>query len=223
MFSSQGISEAAPDWWPAAEAQPTAPSSIQHSSRMWISKSLQPSWAGITNSSSSGSLLLALDKTSAAEGKTHSCEKSKFPHEEQVPSCAHVLQEQSHIPDCLLQSPVGTQRTTNSFSARGSFLSFVTQRDRIPAKYTVEDSPRDKKLLLFLNRLIPQDTISERHTACQLVGKRTKGGPSSSIRSPRKPTHTLWTSGWQSRNLHVLLSQQGRQESTVIYINRFLV
>lgn len=169
MFSSQGILGAAPDWWHAAEAQLTAPSNIQHSSRIWLSKSLQPSWAEITTSSSSGGLPLALDKTSAVEGKTHSCENSKFPHEEQVLSCAHeeggvplpALQEQSHIPDCLLQSPFGTQRTTNSFSARGSFLSFITQRDRIPAKYTVEDSPGDKKLLLFLNRLVPQDMISD--------------------------------------------------------------
>lgn len=88
------------------------------------------------NSSSSGGSLLAVDKTSAAEGKEHSCEKSRFPHEEQVLSCAYeegdvplpVVSEKSHIPDCLPQSPFGTQRTTNSFSARGSFLSFITQR-----------------------------------------------------------------------------------------------
>lgn len=95
QWGSQGALEAAPGWQHAAEAQPTAPSNIQLHTRMWSFKSLQPSWAGIINSSSSGCSLLALDKTSGAEDKTHSCEKYKFPHEEQVLSCAH---EDSGVP-----------------------------------------------------------------------------------------------------------------------------
>lgn len=111
------------------------------------------------NPSRSGGSLLVLYKTSAAEGKKHSCEKSDFPHKEQVLSCAReeggvllpVVQEKSHVSDCLPQSPLGTQRTTKSFSARGSFLSFITQaeRDKIPTKYAAEDSPGGKSCFCF--------------------------------------------------------------------------
>lgn len=159
----------------------------------------------------------------SCRGKTHGWER---PHEEQVISSAQG-EGGAPLPVGIRQFPLPWLPPINSFWDSGDhqFLTkvffsqlYYTKRDKIPA----EDRPRRQKLLLFLNRLIPQNIMSE--TSCLPASrKKIKGRSSSSIGSSRKLPHTHTLKFWQRRNLHPLQAQQERQENTLISISRFLV
>lgn len=134
-------------------------------------------------------------KNTSCRGKTHGWER---PHEEQVISSAQG-EGGAPLPVGIRQFPLPWLPPINSFWDSGDhqFLSkgffsrlYYTKRDKIPA----EDRPRRQKLLLFLNRLIPQNIMSE--TSCLPASRKNKRKILFLYRVIQEaPTHTLWSSG----------------------------
>lgn len=173
-FFGQWGSQAAPGQQRAAEAQLTTPSNthLLATTEEFKSYSLhkqvsQTHPAAVGHSSHETEHQLQRGK--------HTALRSLLPLVEQALSCAQEggvpLLTASHTPDHLPQSPLVIQRTTSSFSASGSFLSFTAQRGTQFLKCTAEHSPGGKAASAS-NRLLS----SERH-CLPANRKRTKGAP----------------------------------------------
>lgn len=143
-----------------------APSNIQLHAGMWIFKSLQPSWAGIMNSSSSDSSLLPPEGNTSCRGKTQGWRvpmRSKWPPVPREKVLLHSLLDKT-IPTSLTASHkvlLGLRGIT-SFSPRGSFLSFNRKR-RI--KFLQRTGPGGKSSFCFSTGSFLK-TSAQRHSAC---------------------------------------------------------
>lgn len=215
FLPTERVSWSSPSCWDATE--PTAPSNIQLHTGMWIFTSLQCSWGGMMNSSSSDSSLLPPEKTPAAEGKHRAGRVplrnkwSPVPREKLV---FHSLLDQT-----ILTSLTASHKVLlGPVSQQGDLFSALLHRE---GKTPAEDSSGGKSSFCFWTGSFLR-TPSQRHSAWQLVGK-TKGRSPSSMGSSRKLPHIHTLKFWQRRNPHPLQAQQERQENTLIYLYRFLV